>query len=130
MNKLVIKSDVKNISTVENLIDEIVEKNNISSEIYGKALLAVIECVNNAIIHGNKSDITKDVTIKYDITDKELIFNISDQGPGFDFHSLPDPTLPENILKVSGRGIFLMKNLSDKLEFNDLGNEISIFFNI
>lgn len=129
MNKLVIKSDVKNISTVENLIDEIVEKNNISSEIYGKALLAVIECVNNAIIHGNKSDISKDVTIKYDITDKELIFNISDQGPGFDFHSLPDPTLPENILKVSGRGIFLMKNLSDKLEFNDLGNEISIFFN-
>ncbi len=130
MNKLVIKSDVKNISTVENLIDEIVEKNNISSEIYGKALLAVIECVNNAIIHGNKSDISKDVTIKYDITDKELIFNISDQGPGFDFHSLPDPTLPENILKVSGRGIFLMKNLSDKLEFNDLGNEISIFFNL
>lgn len=130
MNKLVIKSDVKNISTVENLIDEIVEKNNISSEIYGKALLAVIECVNNAIIHGNKSDISKDVTIKYDITDKELIFNISDQGPGFDFHSLPDPSLPENILKVSGRGIFLMKNLSDKLEFNDLGNEISIFFNL
>lgn len=130
MNKLVIKSDVKNISTVENLIDEIVEKNNISSEIYGKALLAVIECVNNAIIHGNQGDISKDVTIKYDITDKELIFNILDQGSGFDFHSLPDPTLPENILKVSGRGIFLMKNLSDKLEFNDQGNEISIYFNL
>lgn len=130
MNTLVIKSEVKNITTVENLIDKIVEKYNISSEIYGKALLAVIECVNNAIIHGNNSDASKDIKIDYEVNDKELIFTISDQGAGFDFHSLPDPTLPENILKVSGRGIFLMKNLSDKLEFNDLGNEISIHFNI
>lgn len=130
MDKLNIKSETKNITQVEHLIDDIIEKNNISSEVYGKALLAVIECVNNSIVHGNNSDPTKEVSIKYFLDATTLKFIITDEGDGFDFHSLPDPTLPENILKVSGRGIFLMKNLTDSLEFNDKGNEITLIFKL
>ncbi len=129
MDILKIKSEVKNITQVEHLIDDIIDKNNISAEVYGKALLAVIECVNNSIVHGNKNDPNKEVSIQYFLNDNELKFIVKDEGEGFDFHSLPDPTLPENILKVNGRGIFLMKNLTDKLEFNDKGNEITLIFN-
>jgi serine/threonine-protein kinase RsbW len=56
------------------------------------------------------------------------VYKRQDEGKGFDYHNLPDPTAPENILKENGRGIFLMKNLSDEIEFNDSGNEVTIYF--
>jgi serine/threonine-protein kinase RsbW len=57
------------------------------------------------------------------------LFAIKDQGIGFDYNNLPDPTAPENIEKENGRGIFLIKNLSDDVEFNNEGNLITITFN-
>lgn len=128
MNRMIIKSDIKNISLVENLIDDLVEKHEINSDVYGKVLLAVVEGVNNAIFHGNKSNKEKDVIIDYDLNPEKIQFNILDQGSGFNYHNLPDPTLPENVERVSGRGIFLMKHLADDLQFNEKGNEVRLTF--
>ncbi|PWD99732.1 ATP-binding protein [Marinilabilia rubra] len=127
---MVFKSEIKNINLVERLIDDISAKYEIHSDVYGKLLLAVVEGVNNAIVHGNKLESDKDVVVEYEISDKEIQFVISDNGPGFDYKSLPDPTTPENIEKTHGRGIFLMKHLADDVEFNDKGNEVKIVFNL
>lgn len=130
MNKMVFKSEIKNINLVEKLIDDISTKYQLHSDIYGKLLLAVVEGVNNAIVHGNKLEKDKDVVLKYEVTDKEIQFIISDNGPGFNHQDLPDPTKPENIEKTHGRGIFLMKHLADEVEFNEKGNEVKISFSL
>lgn len=127
---MVFKSEIKNISLVERLIDDISAKYELHSDVYGKLLLAVVEGVNNAIMHGNKLESDKDVVLQYEISDKDIRFIISDNGPGFDYKSLPDPTTPENIEKTHGRGIFLMKHLADEVEFNETGNEVKIVFNL
>lgn len=130
MNRMILKSEIQNINIVEKLIDEICSRYNIHSDVYGKLLLAVVEGVNNAIVHGNKLQKEKDVVVEYDINDKEILFQISDSGDGFDYSNLPDPTRPENIERTHGRGIFLMNHLSDKLEFNEPGNMVKMVFNL
>jgi serine/threonine-protein kinase RsbW len=127
---MILKSEIQNINIVEKLIDEISTRYNIHSDVYGKLLLAVVEGVNNAIVHGNKLQKDKDVVVEYDINDKEILFQISDSGEGFDYSNLPDPTRPENIERTHGRGIFLMNHLSDKLEFNEPGNMVKMVFNL
>ncbi|WP_010419054.1 ATP-binding protein [Anaerophaga thermohalophila] len=127
---MVFKSEIKNINLVERLIDDISAKYQLHSDIYGKLLLAVVEGVNNAIVHGNKLESDKDVILQYQITDKDIQFVITDSGSGFDYWNLPDPTKPENIEKTHGRGIFLMKHLADKVQFNEKGNEVRVVFNL
>jgi serine/threonine-protein kinase RsbW len=125
---MILKSEIQNINIVEKLIDEISTRYNIHSDVYGKLLLAVVEGVNNAIVHGNKLQKDKDVVVEYDVNDEEILFQISDSGEGFDYSNLPDPTTPENIERTHGRGIFLMNHLSDKLEFNEPGNMVKMDF--
>ncbi|MBZ4676269.1 MAG: ATP-binding protein [Anaerophaga sp.] len=127
---MVFKSEIKNINLVERLIDDISAKYQLHSDIYGKLLLAVVEGVNNAIVHGNKLESDKDVILQYQITDKDIQFVITDSGSGFDYWNLPDPTKPENIEKTHGRGIFLMKHLADDVQFNEKGNEVRVVFNL
>jgi serine/threonine-protein kinase RsbW len=130
MHKLVINSDIKNISEVEKLIDKVCEDFNISEDIYGNILIAVTEAVNNAIIHGNNNNPLLKVTtlVTQKSANTEIVFTVSDEGSGFDFNNLPDPTALENIEKPDGRGIFLMKNLSDNVEFFNNGSKVSITF--
>ena len=128
MHKLEIKSDVSNISEVEKLIDIVCEDLKLDEDNYGNILIAVTEAVNNAIIHGNQNNPIKLVEITVDKITNEVIFSITDQGGGFDFTNLPDPTAPENLEKPDGRGVFLMKNLSDKVEFFDEGKKVCITF--
>ncbi|MGV6860800.1 MAG: ATP-binding protein [Putridiphycobacter sp.] len=130
MHKLVIKSDIKNIAEVEKLIDTVCEDYGVAEDLYGNILIAVTEGVNNAIIHGNKSNLTKEVnvTVEEKNNKTEIVFDIIDEGDGFDFANLPDPTAPENIEKPDGRGIFLMRNLSDKVEFFNGGSKVSVTF--
>jgi serine/threonine-protein kinase RsbW len=125
---MVIKSEVQNINLVERLIDDISVKYQIHSDVYGKLLLAVVEGVNNAIVHGNKLEKDKDVVVEYQVNNKQIEFFISDSGNGFDYRNLPDPTKPENIERTHGRGIFLMNHLADELEFNEFGNQVKMVF--
>ena len=79
------------------------------------------EAVNNAVVHGNKLDASKMVDIEVRTEGPILEFRVADQGPGFDFDNIPDPTAPENLEKPNGRGVFLMRQLADTCEFEELG---------
>jgi len=118
----------ENITIVERLIDELCDKHKIQEEHYGNILIALTEAVNNAIYHGNKQDPAKEVLVKYEATKDRFFFRIEDEGPGFDFENVPDPTSPENLEKPNGRGVFLMKHLSDGLEFFEDGRIVEIAF--
>jgi serine/threonine-protein kinase RsbW len=127
---ITIQSKLENIGQVEKLVDEISEECKLTSDLYGKVLIATIEAVNNSIVHGNKLDSSKTVDIGFRITESSITIYVKDQGPGFDFNNVPDPTKPENIENVSGRGVFLMKNLADEIKFNQIGSEVELIFNI
>ena len=121
-------SKPENIAVVERLIDQLSEQHSIIPEHYGNVLIAMTEGVNNAIVHGNKLDPEKSVTVVCAVDDKNLVFRISDEGPGFDFDNLPDPTAPENIEKPHGRGVFLMRHLADECAFEDEGRIVELTF--
>ncbi len=131
-----IKNSIKNYSNskcivrIEEFADLFFQKASISQKMYGKVYLALIEASVNAIKHGNKSNPSLQVNVQIQKTNKEIILVITDMGDGFDYDNIPDPTEVNNIESPNGRGIYIISNLSDKLEFNDSGNEIKITFNI
>lgn len=124
-----ISSDFAEIVSVEALIDRLFTEHFSDSDIYGNMLIAVTEAVNNAIVHGNKLDRNKQVNVVVESTDESLSFTVKDEGVGFDFDHLPDPTAPENIEKENGRGIYLMRSLSDDVCFTGNGSVVTITFN-
>lgn len=126
--KINIPSKIENLAEVEKIVDEIAEKVDISGDVYANILIGVTEAVNNSILHGNNEDESKFVTVEYEVTEKNIVFVITDEGKGFNYHNVPDPTLPENIEKEKGRGIFLMNSLADEVVYNDAGNEVSLKF--
>lgn len=127
---LKIVSKIENLRKVEKLVDELSTEYNINADIYGNILIAVLEAANNAILHGNKLDENKFVNILVKIDETRLNIKIDDEGNGFDYKNVPDPTAPENIENVNGRGIFLMEKLSDKIEFSRNGATVELEFNI
>ncbi|MGK7391917.1 MAG: ATP-binding protein [Candidatus Cyclobacteriaceae bacterium M2_1C_046] len=128
--KIEIPSLAENIRMIESFIDNAKEKFELEDDIYGNIMIAVTEAVNNAIKHGNKSDKEKNVFLTLMIEQHMLRFVIKDQGEGFDYENLPDPTAPENLSKPGGRGIFLMKHLSDEVSFKDKGSIVELNFYI
>lgn len=128
MHSIEIASSLNKINEVEALIDKVCEDLNLNEDNYGNILIAVTEAVNNAIVHGNGSVEEKLVKVNVNQDSKGVVFSVEDQGLGFDFENLPDPTAPENLEKPDGRGIFLMKNLSDAVEFDNNGSKVSITF--
>lgn len=125
-----IPSKIENLRIVEKAVDEISADYNLSSEMYGNVLIATIEAANNAILHGNKLDESKNVDILFKVEENKLKVIVKDQGKGFDFANIPDPTSPENIEKINGRGVFLMEKLSDEISFLENGSRIELIFNL
>lgn len=128
VNRLSVPSEFESIRHVESLIDDVCSRLEVNEEYYGNVLIAVTEAVNNAIIHGN--GIGSDLNVDLSVGDKEtdFCFSVKDYGKGFDFDNLPDPTAPENIEKENGRGIFLMKSLSEDVIFEEGGSNVNIYF--
>ena len=126
--KIEIPSINENIRIIESFIDNAKERFNLDDDIYGNIMIAVTESDNNAIMHGNKNDRTKNVTLSLSLNDNVINFQVRDEGLGFDFQNLPDPTAPENLDKPSGRGIFLMKHLSDEVNFSNNGSMVELSF--
>jgi serine/threonine-protein kinase RsbW len=125
-----IPSDLVNLRLVEKAIDELSMELDLSDEVYGNVLVATMEATNNAIIHGNNSDPKKNVRIEIQMNQKELMVHIEDQGHGFDYSKVPDPTAPGNLEKINGRGIFLMERLSDEILYLEAGRIVVLKFRI
>lgn len=126
--KIQIPSLSENIRIIESFIDNAKEKFSLNDDIYGNIMIAVTESVTNAIKHGNNGDKTKNVLLSLAIQGNQIVFTIQDEGDGFDYTNLPDPTSPENIDKPGGRGIFLMKHLCDEVAFKDEGRVVELSF--
>jgi len=125
-----IPSIKENVSIVESFIENVGEKIRIEEAIYGNVLVSVTEAVNNAIVHGNKEDKNKKVRLGLKQNKKSVRFIVEDEGMGFDHNTLPDPTNPKNLEKVKGRGIFLIKSLSDKTTFKQGGRVVEMLFKL
>ena len=128
MQRLQFDSKPENIAIIERLIDEIRDNFPFNDECYGDVLIAMTEAVNNAIVHGNRLDTDKEELVEYEVQDQNLFFKITDQGAGFDFENVPDPTSPENLEKPNGRGVFLMRQLADQCSVEDDGREVELLF--
>ena len=119
---------IENIQIIESFIDNAKEEFEINDDMYGNIMISVTECISNAIVHGNQSDSSKLVHLELQMEPGLLRCSIEDEGNGFDFNQLPDPTDPENLEKTGGRGIFLMKHLSDEVKFEDGGRKTVLSF--
>ena len=129
-DKISLASESKSLLVLEEWINKLCDLYQISVEQYGNVLIAITEAVNNAIIHGNKNVANKKTDIEYNIENQTITFTVFDEGNGFDFNHLPDPTSPENLEKPQGRGIFLMNHLADEVNFIDNGNIVQLKFTI
>lgn len=123
-----IPSITDNIRMIESFIDNAKEKFDLDEDMYGNIMIAVTEAVNNAIKHGNSGNSAKNVFLSLTLNESLLKFVIRDEGTGFDHDNLPDPTSPENLEKPGGRGIFLMKHLSDEVQFKEGGKTVELSF--
>jgi serine/threonine-protein kinase RsbW len=120
----------ENIALAEKLIDEACQKHGVHESHYGDILIAITEAVNNAIHHGNRLDPAKSVSLGYQVKGDRIIFVVSDEGAGFDYNHLPDPTDPQNIERPHGRGVFLMRALADNVEFENNGATVVMGFSL
>jgi serine/threonine-protein kinase RsbW len=129
-NVVKIASIKENLREIEKFIDEFNEIEELDESLYGKVMLATIEAANNAIVHGNKLDPEKKVKVEIIKRRERIEVYVEDQGNGFDYMRIPDPTAPENIENIHGRGVFLMKQLSDEVNFYKNGTKVQILFKI
>jgi|TARA_B110000459_G_scaffold43545_1_gene47903 serine/threonine-protein kinase RsbW len=132
VEKISFQSTPENLIIVEEFIENTCTNYNVGPDVFGNIMVAVTEAVNNAIYHGNLSLQEKQVQVRsiFEAKQKRLSFVITDEGAGFEYNNLPDPTAPENITMIGGRGVFLIKQLADWVIFNDPGNSVELQFKL
>ncbi|WP_460680489.1 ATP-binding protein [Mucilaginibacter koreensis] len=118
------------ITQLEALIEDIADKHNVSEDTFANMMTCLNEVVTNAIVHGNKLNPDKKVIVNAEVDAKRIVWTVTDEGEGFDYINLPDPTAEENLEKLTGRGVFIVKHLADQCIFNALGNEVELHFKI
>ena len=129
---LEIESNPNNLITVEEFVNYFAKDIGIPEERMNGLMLSVTEATTNAIKHANKSDESKLVKINVNVEGRKVIISVKDEGIGFDPQKIPDPTEPENLLKDSGRGVYLMRFYMDDLKYNvtPTGTETILVLNL
>lgn len=128
---LQLASGTESLVRLEGFAEKIQAHYEIEEDVYANILICLNEAVNNAIVHGNRGSSEKTVYLNLEVVNgKRLIFTVADEGTGFGYNDLPDPTDPENLEKLTGRGVFIMKQLADQCVFNGAGNQVELHFKI
>lgn len=127
---LQLPSKPESITLLENLIEQIADKHHVSEDTFANMMTCLNEIAINAIVHGNKLDEKKKVIVNAEVDSKRVIWTVTDEGTGFDYDHLPDPTAAENLENLTGRGVFIVKQLADQCVFNSSGNEVELHFKI
>ena len=125
---LKIQSSKTSVADVENYVKDIFDRYHIEQELFPNILISLTEAVTNAIKHGNNYDRAKVVRLEAVFSSDKLCCIISDEGKGFDYLRIPDPTAPENLEKPGGRGVFLIHQLSDRVQYLENGSTVKIEF--
>nr|WP_282189250.1 ATP-binding protein [Maribellus sp. YY47] len=121
---MVINSSQNELTKAEAFLKDIFVAHKLPDICFNKAYLCLSEAVVNSIVHGNKNVLHKEIKVKVDCLTHSLVVSVTDEGEGFDFINLPDPTHRKNLKKESGRGIHIIKSLSDSVEYNHIGNSL------
>jgi serine/threonine-protein kinase RsbW len=122
---------MKYIHLVERFIEEICDRYNIGMDYYGNITAALMEAVENSIVHGNGMQEEKMIDILFEAKPGRLIFQIQDEGEGFDYTTISDPTdTTLSSSEIQGRGLFIIRRLADEVRFNEKGNSIKLHFRI
>ena len=122
------ESTLASVNKAEQAALEVAAKSGFDEDECGRISMAVREATVNAVIHGNHYAPAKRVTVSFETTTSALRVIVSDEGQGLDPTTVPDPLAPENLLKQSGRGIFLIRSFMDEISFRALspGTEITM----
>jgi len=128
--ELVLTSSYEELERVENLLNDLQQTLGFDDDFYARLMLTVSEAATNAVVHGNDLDIDKKAIIIAEVTDSLLTIITTDEGEGFDPEDVPSPLEEENILIPSGRGVFLMKEYADEVEYQDEGRKLVLKFNL
>lgn len=128
--KLVLKSEYEEVEKVEQLLNDLQEEIGFNDEFYAKLMLTVSEAATNGIVHGNQLDASKKVVLTASYDGKKLTFTSKDEGPGFEPDEVPNPLAEENLLKPSGRGVFLMKEYADEVLYQENGTKLVLGFKL
>ncbi|OGC79383.1 MAG: hypothetical protein A2145_02670 [candidate division Zixibacteria bacterium RBG_16_40_9] len=115
-NQIKVPSDLDYLAEVDKFVEQKLKKTTLNKSQLADIAISVTEAVTNAMLHGNKKDPHKEVTIDVEVKPKEIVITIQDQGNGFDPDKVPNPTQGD-LIKVAGRGVFIYKTLMDKVEF-------------
>jgi serine/threonine-protein kinase RsbW len=117
-------SDLSLMNTVlEYLLDRVDKIGLIKTE-QSNLFVALDEAFVNAVKHGNRNDPTKLVRITAELSPREAIFTVEDEGDGFDVREIPDPCDPANLFKSNGRGVLLIYNIMDEVEYSERGTRL------
>ncbi|MBB5397343.1 ATP-binding protein [Mucilaginibacter sp. AK015] len=127
---LQLPSKHESITLLEALIEEVADRYQVSEDTFANMMTCLNEAVMNAIIHGNKLDPEKTVFVNVDVDAKRIVWTVTDEGAGFDYNNLADPTAPDRLEELTGRGVFILKHLADQCIFNATGNEVELHFKI
>lgn len=129
--KLVLSSSFEEIEKVESYVKSLQERLDFHNDEFARIMLALSEAVTNAIVHGNEEEESKSVTIRSRLENEgRLKISVEDEGKGFDREELPDPLKEENLLKEGGRGVYLIEQYTDGMEYNEKGTRITMTFEI
>ena len=123
-----LESTLESVNQAEEVAVQVATKNGFNEEDINRISMAVREAAVNAVLHGNAYDPKKKMTVAFENTGGNLVITVADEGKGLDPKKIPDPLAPENLLKQSGRGIFLIRAFMDEVRIRSLepGTEITM----
>ena len=121
-------STLETVDSAEQTASRIAAESGFDEDVVMQISMAVREAAVNAVLHGNAYDPEKKVKLDFERTGNDLVITIRDQGKGLDLAKIPDPLAPENLLKTSGRGIFLIRSFMDEVQIlpSQTGTEIKL----
>lgn len=119
---------MESVSEVESAADQLAGEAGLGDDERFHVTMAIREAAVNAVLHGNDYDPSRHIAVGLENTGKDLVFTIADEGRGFIPDTVPDPLAPENLLRGTGRGIFLIRSLMDEVHFRQLnpGTELTL----
>lgn len=128
--KLIINSEIGHLETIRRFLENMFKESQICRSKFNRLLLCISEGVCNGIIHGNQNNSNKSVSLDIELEGNEAIVTIKDEGSGFDYNGLPNPTKGENLRKEKGRGLFIIRSYAKEIDFRNNGSVLRIKFDL
>lgn len=128
--EIILESSFDEVEHLEDYVNELQDWADFNDEDYARIMLTLSEAVTNAIVHGNKENPKKQVIIRSKLSDGTLTITVKDEGAGFDPSKIPNPIKEENLLNIGGRGVYLIKEYADDLQFYENGTKLEMLFKL